>query len=340
LWGLDISNPLGLAAGFDKHAEAIDSMFNLGFGLVEIGSVTPLPQPGNPQPRMFRLSADRAVINRYGFNSEGHQSVRDRLKSRIRRFLHRTSSWGTVQQHTSGKTLPEGTPLSLHPHRLLGVNLGKNKVSAAESNEDYVRGVETLGPFADYVVVNISSPNTPGLRSLQRREPMEKLMAEVKQARDKHLTHKPPLLVKIAPDVSDEELEDIAAVVKSVGVDGVIISNTTISRPVELKSDRRLQREAGGLSGPPLLSLSLATLRKFYALTQGTIPLIGCGGIASGEDAIRFAKAGASLVQFYTGMAYEGPTIVTRVKGEIKEALRKEGKSWGQIVGEDHRGSK
>ncbi|KAI9209612.1 uncharacterized protein BJ171DRAFT_484539 [Polychytrium aggregatum] len=324
IWGKKISNPIGLAAGFDKHAEAIDAMFGVGFGAVEIGSVTPQPQPGNPLPRMFRLPEDRAVINRYGFNSEGHQAVYDRLKSRIRNFLYRSASGS------------ESLPKSLKENRLLGVNLGKNKTSPADSDDDYIKGIEKLGEFADYIVVNISSPNTPGLRALQRREPMERLMQEVKDSRDK-LSHRPPVVVKIAPDLTDEELDDIAQVVMKVGIDGVIISNTTISRPATLKSDPRLIREMGGLSGPPIHSLSVATLSKFYKITGGSVPLIGCGGVLTGEDVIRFAKAGASLVQLYSSMAYEGPGLIADLKDEVTRILNRENKTWNDIVGLDHK---
>ncbi|KAJ3105335.1 Dihydroorotate dehydrogenase (quinone), mitochondrial [Phlyctochytrium planicorne] len=344
LWGKKISNPIGLAAGYDKHAEAIDALYNFGFGLVEIGSVTPEPQPGNPKPRMFRLPEDRAVINRYGFNSLGHKSAEGRLRSRIRSFWQSVSEVdkksgkvaGPVPAEVEAFVLapPKGLPRSLREGRLLGVNLGKNKTSAAESNEDYVKGVERLGAYADYIVVNVSSPNTPGLRALQRREPMLKLLQDVKEARDKNLPHKPPLVVKIAPDMTNEELEDIAAVVKTSGFDGVIISNTTITRPSTIKSDPKIRREFGGLSGAPLLPLSLSKVRKFYELSKGEIPIIGCGGIRTADDALAFAKAGASIVQLYTGLAFDGPGIVSDIKEGVAEQLRKEGKRWRDTVPE------
>ncbi|KND04856.1 dihydroorotate oxidase [Spizellomyces punctatus DAOM BR117] len=340
IWGKTLSNPIGLAAGFDKNAEAVDALFDFGFGLVEIGSVTPLPQPGNPKPRMFRLPADTAVINRYGFNSDGHRAVEDRLKARIRNYLHHNRHLLGLQP-TEGLaypvTLPDSSRKSLREAKMLGVNLGKNKLSSAESNEDYIRGVKDLGAYADYLVVNISSPNTPGLRALQRREPIEKLMQEVQSARDESLPHHPPLLVKIAPDLNDQEIEDIAAVVKNVGVDGVIISNTTVSRPQSLRSGPKVTTETGGLSGPPVHPLSLAVVRKFYALTNGTIPIIGCGGVKSADEVLAFAKAGASLVQLYTAMAYEGPGLVAEIKDEVARKLKREGKRWQDIVGADHR---
>ncbi|KAJ1531214.1 Dihydroorotate dehydrogenase (quinone), mitochondrial, partial [Nowakowskiella sp. JEL0078] len=326
IWGKEISNPIGLAAGCDKHGEAIDNMLASGFGLVEIGSVTPEPQPGNPRPRFFRLSDDAAVINRYGFNSEGHDSVSSRLKSRIRSFLYRNpnSPPESIQVEIYGPSsaLPNAIPRSLISKKLIGVNLGKNKKSAADDNSDYVAGVKSLGPLADYIVVNISSPNTPGLRALQRREPLEKLLKEVKDARDENLIHAPPLLVKIAPDLSEDELKDIAAVVLITGIDGVIISNTTVKRPETLKSPKHLTREFGGLSGAPLFPLSLDTLREFYSLTGGKVPLIGCGGVRSADEAIAFAKAGATLVQLYTSFGMEGPAVVTETKDEITRRLK------------------
>ncbi|KAI8851444.1 Dihydroorotate dehydrogenase-domain-containing protein [Chytridium lagenaria] len=334
LWGKKIFNPVGLAAGYDKHADAIDALYGFGFGMVEIGSVTPEPQPGNPKPRMFRLTEDKAAINRYGFNSEGHRAAENRLRARIRNFwyglnseerskhLHRLRRKRRVRCCTTSRC-----PRSLREGRLLGVNLGKNKVSAAESNEDYVKGVENLGPFADYVVVNISSPNTPGLRALQRREPMLKLLQEVKNARDKFLVHRPPLLVKIAPDLSDEELEDIAFVIQKAKLD---------AGPSTIMSDPKIRREFGGLSGPPVLPLALDKVRKFYALTKGEIPIIGCGGIRSGEDALKFARAGASLVQLYTGLSFDGPGLIAEIKEDVASQLRKEGKKWKDVVGSDH----
>lgn len=358
VWGKTFDNPIGIAAGYDKHAEAIDALFGFGFGLVEIGSVTPKPQSGNPKPRMFRLPKDTAVINRYGFNSDGHQTVLSRLSSRVRHFLYRnratlatstTSTTSTTQPPAISASVQDGlenTPVygaiatlpvsinrSLHANRLLGINLGKNKTSEPDDNSDYTSGVTSLGPYADYIVVNVSSPNTPGLRALQRRETMATLMQEVKKARDTSVPHRPPVLVKIAPDVSDVELEDIATVVESVGVDGIIISNTTISRPDSLKSDPSLSREVGGLSGPPVLPLALSRVSHFYRLTQGRVPIIGCGGVTRAEDVLAFGKAGASLVQVYTGFGYHGPGMPYDLKVGLVELLKKEGKTWGEIVG-------
>ncbi|TPX34472.1 dihydroorotate dehydrogenase (quinone) [Synchytrium microbalum] len=316
-----VSNPIGLAAGFDKNGEAIDGMLNLGFGMVEIGSVTPLPQNGNAKPRMFRLPNDQAVINRYGFNSEGMLAVIEHLRARMRWYRHPKSD--------------TSVPKSLRPGHLLGINLGKNKLSPADSNQDYIDGVQQLGQYADYLVVNVSSPNTPGLRALQKREILETLLSDVKKARDDSFSKQgPPILVKIAPDLSDEEVQDVADCIKKVGIDGVIISNTTISRPGSLKSPRQLVNEQGGLSGAPVQPLALSMVKKMYKLLPKDIPIIGCGGISTADDAIKFAKAGASAVQTYTSLGYQGPGLVASIKDDLVAKL--DGKKWSDIVGIDH----
>lgn len=323
LWGLRFPNPVGLAAGFDKHAEAVDPLLGTGFGFVEIGTVTPQPQPGNPKPRMFRLVQDRAVINRYGFNSHGLEAVRARLLSRQ-----------IVKPPNGG---------------LLGVNVGKNKAQE-DAAADYVAGVRSLGPLADYIVINVSSPNTPGLRSLQRREPMEALLTAAVTARDEVLQDadgargragkagRPlPLLVKIAPDLTSEEKRDIAEVVLATKVDGMVVSNTTVSRPADLRSPHK--GETGGLSGAPLRAMATDAIRDMYALTRGAVPIIGVGGVATGEDALDKLKAGASLVQMYSMLVYEGPGAPQRVKRGLLEALHREGfASAPAAVGADHRG--
>ncbi|KAF9565641.1 Dihydroorotate dehydrogenase (quinone), mitochondrial [Mortierella alpina] len=347
LWNKTFSNPVGMAAGFDKHAEAIDGLFDLGFGYVEIGSVTPEPQSGNPQPRMFRLPEDKCVINRYGFNSEGHKVVESRLRQRIKRFLYkhaRDDQEQTVEKLKNGDASTESlvdhlsTNRSLRDDRLLAVNLGKNKASTPESVDDYVIGVERLGPYADVLVVNVSSPNTPGLRSLQRKGMLEDLLRQVITARDRlQSSYKPPLLVKIAPDLSDEELEDVSEAALATKVDGIIISNTTISRPSTLINKENAQ-QVGGLSGPVVKPLALRALRQVYKHTEGKIPLVGCGGITTGEDALEFAKAGASMVQLYSSMAYEGPGIARAVKDGIVKGLN--GRKWMDIIGEDARSGK
>ncbi|KAG0335425.1 Dihydroorotate dehydrogenase (quinone), mitochondrial [Podila humilis] len=342
IWGKTFSNPVGMAAGFDKHAEAIDGLFDLGFGYVEIGSVTPEPQPGNPQPRMFRLPEDKCVINRYGFNSEGHKQVETRLRQRIKRFLYKHAREGhqeTIDKlqngHSSNGSLVDSlsTNRSLRDDRILAVNLGKNKASTPESVSDYVVGVERLGPYADVLVVNVSSPNTPGLRSLQRKDMLEDLLRQVISARDRlQSSYKPPLLVKIAPDLTDEELKDVSEAALASKVDGIIISNTTISRPPSLLNKDNVN-EVGGLSGPVVKPLALHALRHVYKYTEGKIPLVGCGGIATGDDALDFARAGASMIQLYSSMAYEGPGVVRAIKDGIVKGLN--GKTWSEIVGQD-----
>lgn len=290
VFGRKFANPVGLAAGFDKNAEVPNQLLSHGFGFVEIGSVTPLPQPGNPKPRLFRLYSDRAVINRMGFNNDGAEVVANRLRKRARRGV-------------------------------LGANLGKNKYSG-DAAEDYAKGVAALGPHADYLVVNVSSPNTPGLRALQGKAPLEKLLKAVLKARNEHAKGV-PVLLKVAPDLTEEDKSDIAAVVLKVKLDGMIVSNTTIDRPVGLNSYD--QDEKGGLSGPPLMEPSTKVLADFYRLTNGRIPLIGVGGIASGKDAYEKILNGASLVQLYSALVYHGLELVTEIKEDLERRLRKDG---------------
>lgn len=317
VWGRDFKNPIGVAAGFDKDAEAFEGLLGLGFGFVEIGSVTPLPQPGNPQPRAFRLSEQRAVINRYGFNSAGVDDVAGRLSAYRKALLQ--EPW--------------------RERGLLGVNLGKNKLSE-DSAADYAIGVTKLAPYADYLVVNVSSPNTPGLRALQDRKALERLVRRVKSARDAlpwGPLGAPPLLIKIAPDLTESDKSDIAAVALRTGVDGLVISNTTITRPPAVESSPHAQ-EAGGLSGAPLFELSTAVLSDMYRLTKGKIPIIGCGGVSNGYDAYAKIRAGASLVEVYTAFAYEGPRLVPAMKRQLQECLERDGfSSVKEAVGADHR---
>jgi len=324
VWGREFSNPLGIAAGFDKNAEIIDQLLGLGFGFVEIGSVTPLPQPGNSKPRCFRLPEHKAVINRYGFNSDGFDAVKERI----------------IQFRQRQKTLQEkGQRIGM-----LGINLGKNKLSQ-DAVADYRAGIQAFAPLADYLVINISSPNTPGLRALQSRSELETLVTAIKKARDdlswdKRVTvaaGPPPLLVKIAPDLTEDDKKDIAAVVLKLKVDGLIVSNTTVERPGPIASHRH-GNEAGGLSGPPLFDASTRVLHEMYALTKGKIPIIGVGGIATGKDAYIKIRAGASLVEAYTAFSYQGPSFVPKVKRELAECLRKDGfSSVAEAVGADHR---
>lgn len=333
VWGRKFSNPVGLAAGFDKNAEAVDGLLGLGFGFVEVGSVTPVPQDGNPKPRMFRLRNEGAVINRCGFNSEGIVAVAKRLGAQHgKRKLDETSSTSTNSNNEvkhGGKAGPG----------ILGVNLGKNKTSE-DAAADYVQGVHTLSQFADYLVINVSSPNTPGLRMLQGRKQLKDLVKKVQAARDEMQWGEegpPPLLVKIAPDLSKEDLEDIAAVALALHLDGLIISNTTISRPDPVKNNP-LAAKTGGLSGKPLFNLSTNILKEMYILTRGRIPLIGCGGISSGEEAYQKVRAGATLVQLYTAFAYGGPALIPQIKAELAACLERDGfKSILDAVGADCR---
>jgi len=293
LWRRRFLNPVGLAAGFDKDAEVPDAMLAFGFGFVEVGTITPLPQKGNPKPRVFRLNEDRAVINRLGFNSAG-------LEAAARRLAMRRGKGGIV-----------------------GVNIGKNR-DTHDDVGDYVEGVRVLAPLADYLTVNISSPNTPGLRDLQRKSAVTRLIAQLLEARGRATPQNPPpLLLKIAPDLTADERSDLAEAALSSGIDGLIISNTTVARPASLQS--RFAHEPGGLSGAPLFAPSTALLSEMYRLTSAKIPIIGVGGIASGAEAYRKIRAGASLVQLYTALVYHGPGLVQRIKHELSELLTRDG---------------
>ncbi|GKU90891.1 hypothetical protein SLEP1_g4835 [Rubroshorea leprosula] len=332
VWGRQFSNPIGLAAGFDKNAEAVEGLLGLGFGFVEVGSVTPVPQDGNPKPRLFRLRQEGAIINRCGFNSEGIVAVAKRLGAQHgKRKLETSSSSSSADDESKhgGKAGPG----------ILGVNLGKNKTSE-DAAADYVQGVHTLSQYADYLVINVSSPNTPGLRMLQGRKQLKDLVKKVQAARDEMQWGEegpPPLLVKIAPDLSREDLEDIAAVALALRLDGLIISNTTISRPDPVNKNP-VAAETGGLSGKPLFNLSTEILKEMYILTRGKIPLIGCGGVSSGEDAYKKIRAGATLVQLYTAFAYGGPALIHQMKTELAECLERDGfKSIHEAVGADCR---
>ncbi|CAK9212520.1 unnamed protein product [Sphagnum troendelagicum] len=332
VWGRSFANPVGLAAGFDKNAEAVEGLLGLGFGFVEVGSVTPVPQEGNPRPRVFRLQEEGAIINRYGFNSEGIVAVAKRLGAQHgkRRLAESTREPPPhdSESRLGGKAGPG----------ILGVNLGKNKTSE-DAAADYVQGVHTLSQYADYLVINVSSPNTPGLRKLQGRKQLQDLIKKVLAARDEMQWGEagpPPLLVKIAPDLSKQDLSDIAAVAMTLRLDGLVISNTTTSRPDAVLGLVHAD-ETGGLSGKPLFKMSTDVLRDMYQLTRGKIPLIGCGGIASGEDAYLKIRAGATLVQLYTAFAYEGPPMLPRIKAELAACLERDGfKSVQDAVGADH----
>lgn len=308
VFGLDFPNPIGLAAGLDKQAQVIDELMRFGFGFLEVGTVTPLPQPGNPKPRMFRVKEARALINRFGFNSDGLEIFTERLKA-----------WR------------ENPNRSRNP---VGVNIGKNK-DTTDDAADYVKGLIKVAPYADFVVVNVSCPNLPGVCDLMDRDQLSPLLEKVMKARANNAPQL-PVLVKISPDIDHEQMQDIAKTVTDVGVDGLIISNTTTSRPSVVP--REIAKEQGALSGGPLFSLSTRILSNMYSLTEGKIPIIGCGGVYSGEDAYAKIRAGASLVQIYTALVYEGPLIVKRIKEELVRLLKEDGfDSISAAVGADHR---
>ncbi len=274
-FGLKFENPLGLAAGFDKNAEVPDAMLAQGFGFVEVGSITPKPQTGNPQPRLFRLTKDQAIINRMGFNNEGHAAALERLRAR---------------RHRSG---------------IIGVNLGANK-DTSDRAADYVAGINAFSGVASYFTVNISSPNTPGLRKLQAADELRPLLQRLNDTRRRQDRHV-PMLLKIAPDLDPFEMKTIADCCLDAEIDGVVISNTTISRP-PLRS--RHAREQGGLSGQPLFELSTSQLARFYVITEGKIPLIGVGGISNTEQAWGKICAGAALLQIYSALVFHGPALI------------------------------
>lgn len=310
LWGVEFENPLGIAAGYDKNAEVIGGLADLGFGFVEVGSVTPRPQKGNPRPRLFRLRRSRAVINRMGFNNDGL----DRVEANIKAWKRRGG----------GRQPP------------LGINLGKNKDSK-DALADYAEGLSRLGRYADYVAVNVSSPNTPGLRDLQAAESLDALIAGLQEARGALPEgFRPPLLLKIAPDLEPSALADIAAIALARDLDGLIVSNTTLARPDGI--DPKWRQEAGGLSGAPLFTLSTQVLAEAYRLTEGRLPLIGVGGIGSGRDAYAKVRAGASLLQIYTALVYEGSGLIPRILEDLAACLEKDGfETLSQAVGADHR---
>lgn len=297
-FGLDFPNPVGMAAGFDKGAEAPDALLRAGFGFVEIGTVTPRPQPGNPKPRLFRLREDEGVINRFGFNSEGHGIVHARLQARAGR--------GGI------------------PAGIVGVNVGANKDSA-DRTADYVGGVKAFADVATYFTVNISSPNTPGLRDLQQADVLDDLLARVLGARDEAIDRhgRKPVLLKIAPDLTLADLDDIVRVCVSRGVDGMILGNTTIERPASLRS--KDAPEAGGLSGKPLFEKSTQMLARLYLRVDGNFPIVGAGGVHDVASAFAKFEAGASLVQLYSALVFAGPALVHDIRTGLADRLSAEG---------------
>ncbi|XP_076759448.1 dihydroorotate dehydrogenase 2 [Xylocopa sonorina] len=306
IWGLHFKNPVGMAAGFDKQGEAVEGLHKIGFSFVEIGSVTPKPQEGNPKPRVFRLLEDNAVVNRYGFNSHGHDIV-----------------WERLRRLKDNKNF----------HGIVGINLGKNKTSE-DTAQDYIDGIKKFSDVADYFVINVSSPNTPGLRMLQNKKELEQLLTKINEVR-RSIQCKQPLLLKLAPDLSDSEKQDVADVIlkQKSKVDGLVLCNTTITRNNLLSP---LKEETGGLSGAPLSDVSTAMISDMYKRTRGTIPIIGVGGIFTGADAYDKIKAGASLVQVYTSFTYHGPPLVGKIKRELNDMLKRDGlASIKDAVGKD-----
>jgi dihydroorotate dehydrogenase len=305
-FGLNFPNPIGMAAGFDKSAEVPDALLRLGFGFVEIGTVTPKPQGGNPRPRLFRLERDEAVINRMGFNNDGAEIA-------LRRLAARANHGGIV-----------------------GVNVGANKDST-DRVADYVKLIETFAPVASYFTVNVSSPNTPGLRNLQQSAALDELLAKVIDARERVRTNAgdSPVLLKIAPDLSLAELDDVVHIARSRRVDGMIVANTTLARPSSLREQTRAG-EQGGLSGRPLFRLSTRMVAETYVRTEGAFPLIGVGGIDSGGAALTKIRAGASLIQLYSSLVYKGLGLVEDIKNDLASTLLRTGRdSLSEIVGAD-----
>jgi dihydroorotate dehydrogenase len=299
--GLDFSNPVGLAAGFDKDAEVPDAMLKFGFGFVECGTVTPRAQPGNPRPRLFRLRSDRAVVNRMGFNNAGMDAMASRLARRRRKGI-------------------------------VGINIGANKDSA-DRIADYGEAFARLAPFADYIAVNVSSPNTPGLRALQNRDELERLLGMLQEVRSQQ-DPATPLLLKIAPDLADAAIADVAEAALAFGLDGIIATNTTIERPAFLRA--RDATEQGGLSGRPLFERSTAVLRALRVRVGNGLVLVGVGGVGSGADAYAKIRAGATLVQLYTALSFEGPRLVGRIKRDLLKFMERDGfANISQAIGAD-----
>jgi len=296
VWGLNFRNPVGLAAGFDKQALAMDGLLKLGFGFIEIGGVTPQPQPGNPKPRMFRLTEDKSVINRFGLNSDGQEAVAARLAN-----------------------------FQKQPHLgIVGVNLAKNTTSN-DIIGDYKQGVRSLGGNVDFIVLNVSCPNVAWTSELSKDgDELANMVCAVKQERDAYLTNpKPPILIKLGPNMNDDAKKHMAEIAMHCEVDGLVVANTTSERPETLQSKH--SKETGGLSGPPVKQAALQTLRDMYRLTNGKIPIIGVGGIESGADAYERIRAGASLLEIYTALVYKGPGLVPKIKRDLAALLHKDG---------------
>jgi len=296
IFGYDFSNPVGMAAGFDKNVEVVAPLLNLGFGFVEAGTVTPKPQYGNDKPRIFRLSEDASIINHLGFNNKGAEYAAKKLKK------------------LNLNSLSKG---------IVGINIGKNKDSS-NYIDDYSYCLEKLGPLAHYVSINVSSPNTPGLRDIQNRGQIEKLVQELKVKKNKLPTlENIPIFFKISPDLNEEQIRDIALMSLANNIDGLVVSNSTLDRPATLMSG--FKNEIGGLSGKPLFLKSTLILKKIYQLTNGQIPLIGVGGISNGLECYEKIKSGASLVQLYSAITYEGPSVIRKILSDLVNLLKTDG---------------
>ena len=316
LFGKTVNNPIGLAAGFDKDGRIYPALFALGFGFVEIGTVTPLPQAGNLKPRIFRLLEDQALVNRLGFNNQGIQKLVEKLDSGTKRISPEEADMinQSSEQHEKFSS------------GMLGINIGKNgDTSLEKAREDYVSALSALHPFADYFTINISSPNTEGLRRLQEKQMLRELLESVCSRRDKldqnHI-RKTPLLVKLSPDLDDQGLQNCTGVIKEFPIQGVIATNTTLDRQ-QLKSSQKI--EQGGLSGKPLKERSTEVVRTLFQELGNEVTIIGTGGIFNGTDAYQKIRAGASAVQIYTALIYEGPGLVRRIKQELAELLERDG---------------
>ncbi len=305
LIGLDFPNPIGLAAGFDKNAEVVKSMFSMGFGYVEVGTITPLPQKGNPKPRIFRLENDKAIINSLGFNNKGSKKIKKNLLK--------------LKKSSSG-------------NKIIGVNIGKNKDSV-NSIDDYLYGIEQLGMLSSYITINISSPNTEGLRDLQLRGNIENLIKQISLKREEISSiNKKPIFIKISPDLNEDQLRDIALISLANNIDGLILTNSSINRPKNLYSMNK--KKKGGLSGKPIFESSNSILRKMYNLTNGQILLIGVGGISNGSDCYEKIKSGASLVQLYTALTFSSPLLISKIKKELTDLIKTDGyKNISDVVG-------
>lgn len=317
-FGINFPNPIGLAAGFDKNAEVPDALLRSGFGFVEVGTITPKPQAGNPRPRLFRLDADRGVINRLGFNSQGADAVLRRLAARAAPCQPSPASGGAWGGG------------------IVGVNVGANKDSA-DRIADYVQLIERFAAVASYVTVNISSPNTPGLRNMQQAALLDELLARVIDARERVAPHAgpTPVLLKIAPDLTLQDLDDVVGIARSRRVDGMIVGNTTVSRPAGLR-DTEQAKEAGGLSGRPLLPLSNRMLAETYVRVEDVFPLIGVGGIDSGTAALAKIRAGASLIQLYSGLVFAGLGLISEIKAALLAMLERDRKpGFADYIGVD-----